>query len=232
MPLGTEVGLGQDDIFLDGDPAPLPKNGAEPPQIFGPCVMWPNGWMDQDGTWHGSGPWSRPHCARWAPSSPPQKRAEPPIFGPFLLWSNGWMDQDASWHGGRPWPRRHCVRWGPSSPFSKDGAEPPPKFSAHVYCGHTAGWIKIPLATEVGLSLGNIVLHGDPSSPPPKGHVAPQFLANVRCGQTAGWIKMPLGTEVNLGPGEVVLDGVAAPTKRRTAPSFRFVSIVAKRLDG
>jgi len=47
-----------------------------------------------------------------------------------------------------------------------------------------------------------------------------------------GWIKMPLGTEVNLGPGNVVLDGVAAPPKRGTATSFRFMSIVAKRLDG
>jgi len=31
MPLGTQVGLGPDDIVLDGDPGPLPKNGAEPP---------------------------------------------------------------------------------------------------------------------------------------------------------------------------------------------------------
>jgi len=30
MPLGTDVGLGPDDIVLDGDPAPLSKNGAEP----------------------------------------------------------------------------------------------------------------------------------------------------------------------------------------------------------
>jgi len=45
---------------------------------------------------------------------------------------------------------------------------------------------------------------------------------------------MPLGKEVNLGPGDVVvvLDGVAAPLKRGTAPSFRFISIMAKRLDG
>jgi len=26
-----------------------------------------------------------------------------------------------------------------------------PQFSAHVYCGQTAGWIRIPLGTEVGL---------------------------------------------------------------------------------
>jgi len=43
---------------------------------------------------------------------------------------------------------------------------------------------------------------------------------------------MLLGTEVNVGPGDVVLDGVAAPPKRGTAPSFRFMYIVAKRLGG
>jgi len=43
---------------------------------------------------------------------------------------------------------------------------------------------------------------------------------------------MPLGTEVNVGPGDVVLDRVAAPRKRGTAPSFRFMPIVAKGLDG
>ena len=63
IPLGAEVGLGSGDIVLDGDPVSLPKKGAEAP-IFGPCLMWANSWMDQDGTWHGGGPRSRPHCAR------------------------------------------------------------------------------------------------------------------------------------------------------------------------
>ena len=49
MPLGTEVGLGPDDIVLDGDPAPPPQKGGGVPQIFDPCLLWPNGWMDQDG---------------------------------------------------------------------------------------------------------------------------------------------------------------------------------------
>jgi len=42
MPVGTEVGLGPDDIVLDGDPALLRK-GAEQPPLFGPCLLWPNG---------------------------------------------------------------------------------------------------------------------------------------------------------------------------------------------
>jgi len=41
MPLGTEVGLGH--IVLDGDPALLPKSGTALHQIFGPCLLWPNG---------------------------------------------------------------------------------------------------------------------------------------------------------------------------------------------
>jgi len=69
MPLGTEVGLGSDDIVLDANPAPLPKMG---------------------------------------------------------------------------------------------GGAPSPQFSAHVYCGQTAAWIKTPLGTEVGLGLRDIVLDGDP----------------------------------------------------------------------
>jgi len=63
MPLGTEVGLGPSDFVLDGDPAPPSQKGAKPP-VFGPCLFWPNGWMDQDGTWHGGEPRSRPHYAR------------------------------------------------------------------------------------------------------------------------------------------------------------------------
>ena len=68
--------------------------------------------------------------------------------------------------------------------------------------------------------------------PQKKGHIPTQFLVHVYCGQTAGSIKVPLGTEVNLGPGDVVLGGVAAPSKRGTAPNFRPMSIVAKGLDG
>ena len=37
MPLGREAGLGPGDIVLDGDPAPLPKIGAQQPPLFGPC---------------------------------------------------------------------------------------------------------------------------------------------------------------------------------------------------
>ena len=34
MPLGIEVGLDPSHIVLDGDPAPLPKKGVEPPNFW------------------------------------------------------------------------------------------------------------------------------------------------------------------------------------------------------
>jgi len=72
--------------------------------------------------------------------------------------------------------------------------------------------------TEVGLSLGDIVLDGDPAVPSLKGH-SPQFSANVRCGQMAGWTKMPVGTDVGLGPGDFVFDGTQLPPqKKRHSP--------------
>jgi len=119
MPLGMDVGLSPGDFALDGDPAPHPQKGTEPPS-FGQCLLWPNGWMDQDGTWHGGGPRSKPHCARCGPSSSPQK-------------------------GGRG-----------------------PQFSAHVCCGQTAGWIKMPLGMEIDVRPGDFVLDGDPALTSPK----------------------------------------------------------------
>jgi len=85
-----------------------------------------------------------------------------------VLWPNGWIDQDETWHAGRPRPWPHCVRWVPSSPPPKGGAEPPPQFSAHICCGQMAGWIKMALGREVGLSPSDIVLDGDPAPPPQK----------------------------------------------------------------
>ena len=73
--------------------------------------------------------------------------------------------------------------------FDRDPAPPqkkgtaPTQFLAHVYCGQTAGWIKMPLSTQVNLSAGDIVLDGV-AAPPYKGH-SPQFLAHVCCGQIA-----------------------------------------------
>ena len=68
MPLGREVGLSPGDIVLDGDLAHS-KRGTAPP-LFGPCLLWPNGWIDQGDTWYGGRPQLRPHYVRWGPTPP------------------------------------------------------------------------------------------------------------------------------------------------------------------
>ena len=68
--------------------------------------------------------------------------------------------------------RSHTVLDGDPAP-PKTGRSSPnkghiPQFSAHVRCGQTAVWIKMPLGSEVGLGPGHIVLDEDPA-PPKKG---------------------------------------------------------------
>ena len=93
-----------------------------------------------------------------------------------------------------------------------------PQLSVHVCCGQTAGWIKMPLSTEADLSPGDIVLVGDPRSPP-MGAQHPQFWPTC-CGQTAAWIKVPLGTGVGLRPGDIGLQEDPAPPKGTQPPIF------------
>jgi len=101
-----------------------------------------------------------------------------------------------------------------TQPSPHKGVEPPPQFSAHFYCGQTAGCIKMPLGMEVDLSPRDFVLDGDPT-PSQKGGGAPQFSAHVYCGQTAEWIKMALGMQVGLGPVNIVLDGDTDPLPKK-----------------
>ena len=52
MPLGKEVGLGLRNIVFDMDSVFIFYNLPN----FGPCLLWPNGWMDEDAAWYGSRP--------------------------------------------------------------------------------------------------------------------------------------------------------------------------------
>ena len=65
----------------------LPKKGAEPPspQICGPRLLWPNGWMDQDATWYGGRARPKRHCVTWEPSSPSPKGSRAPNFRPMAI---------------------------------------------------------------------------------------------------------------------------------------------------
>jgi len=86
MPLGMEVGLGPGHIVLDGGSTPPPQKGGTAP-FCGPCLLWPNGRMDQDATCYGG----RRHLGDIVVDGDPAPHS-PSLFGPCSLWPNGWMD--------------------------------------------------------------------------------------------------------------------------------------------
>jgi len=105
MKLGTEVGLGRDDIVLDGEPAfPSSKRGQSPPPQFSAHV-----YCGQTAGWHGGGPWSS-HIVL----DGPQKGGTAPQFSANLYCGQtaGCIKMPLGME--RPQPRRLCVRWVPS----------------------------------------------------------------------------------------------------------------------
>ena len=116
--LGMQVSLGNGHTVLDGDHAPLPKRGRSPPPNFGPCLLRPNGWMDEAGTWHGGRPQHRRLCVRSGLSHPPPKRGgrRLPNFGPISIVTKRLDASICHCYECEPQPRGLCVRWGPSSP--------------------------------------------------------------------------------------------------------------------
>jgi len=116
-----------------GTQPPTPK-GAEPHPIFGPRLLWPNGCMDQDGTWFGSR--SRPtrHCVRCGPSYPQKKGHTHHIqflahvyCGHMAEWMKTPLGTEADLGPG------HIVLDGVPAPAKGHSSS---LFSAHVYCGH------------------------------------------------------------------------------------------------
>jgi len=114
-------------------------------------------------------------------------------------------------------------------------SRPRNEFSAYVYCGQTAGWIKTALGTEVGLGPGHIVLDGDPAPLPKRVQIIPIFgpfilSPNGWMHQDATWYGgrlQPRRLCVRWGPSS------PHPEKSGTAaPTLRPMSIVAKQLDG
>ena len=105
-----------------------------------------------------------------------------------------------------------------------------PQFPAYVYCGQTAGWIKMPFVTEVGLGPGNILLDGDPD-PLPKGHSRSPLFGTL---WPNGWMDQDATWLGAIGLGSALVTLVRRWTQlslpqRDTAPIFRPMSIVGKR---
>jgi len=75
----------------DGDPARLQKRHSHPyPGLrFGPCLLWRNGWMDQDATWYGGKPRPMRPCVRRGPSSPRKGHSSPAPFSAHVYCGYG-----------------------------------------------------------------------------------------------------------------------------------------------
>jgi len=58
------------------------------------------------------------------------------------------------------------VGLGPGHIVLDGDPAPPPQFSAHICCGQTVRWIKMPLGREIDLSPSDSVFDGDPAPPP------------------------------------------------------------------
>jgi len=131
------------------------------PQIFGTCLLRPNVWMDEGGTWHGDRPQPRRLCVRWDPVPFPKRGWSPPSqfsahfycgqTARCIKMPHG-MDVGLS-------PGDFVLYGDPVLPPQQRGRSPF-QFSAHFYCAQTAGCIKMPLGMEVD---------GDPAPLPKKG---------------------------------------------------------------
>ena len=147
-------------MYYMGTQLPPPQRGTP---NFGPCLLWPNGWLHQDATWYGCRPRPRPHCVRWRPRPLPSKRGKAPQFTAHVSCGQtvGWIKMKLGTQVGFD-PATLC-QIGTQLPQKRGTALP--QFSAHVRCGQTAGWTKMPLGMEIGLGPGEFVLDGDPAPP-------------------------------------------------------------------
>jgi len=182
-----------------------PKNGS--PYAIGPLsylsvcdvrALWPNGWTDQDETWHAGRPWPWPDCVRWGPSSPPQKGHSPRQFSAHIC-----CGQMATWIkmslgiGLGLGPVDFVLDGDPAPPSPKGGEGGPCLLRPNGWMDEAGTW-----QGRIGLSPGDFVLDGYPVTFPQKGRThSPIFGPFLYCRQTVGCIKMPLGMNVGLSSG-------------------------------
>jgi len=87
MPLGMEVASVQATLCSMWTQLPQKKGHTHPHPIFGPCLLWPNGWMDEDAALIGTEVDLRPgHIVLDGVPAPAKGAQHPPLFGPCLLW--------------------------------------------------------------------------------------------------------------------------------------------------
>jgi len=97
-------------------------------------VLCPNGWTDQDETWHADRP--QPHCVRWGPSPPSKKRHNPQFSAHVRCGQTvGWIKMSLGMEVGLV-PCDFVLDGDPASPTR--GGHPLPEFLAHDYCRQMA----------------------------------------------------------------------------------------------
>ena len=127
--------------------------------------------MHQDATWYEGRPQPRRLCVRWEPSSPPQEGGGVPLFSSMSIVANR-LD-GSRWYYAWGWASVQATLCYMRTQLCSPKRRQSPQLSAHFYCGQTSGWIKKPLATEVGIGPVDIVLDGDPCSCPRKKRAQP-----------------------------------------------------------
>ena len=128
MPLGMEVGLGAGNYLFDGTQLPQ-KKGHSPHPIFGPYLLWPNGWMDQDVTWYGGKARLRRRCVRWG-----RYKGHSPQFSVHVYCGQMAGRMKTLLGTEVDLVPGHFVIDGDPAPPRKGHSSP--LFSAHAYCGH------------------------------------------------------------------------------------------------
>jgi len=193
----------------------LPKKGhSSPLPLFGPCLLWPNGWMDRDATWYRGRSHPTPHCVRWGPSShvPRKGHSSPSTFRPMSIVAKR---QDGS----------GCLRWTQLPPESNGRAShllPSSCCTAHrkVSSYVTMRRYVSPASKIAPSPFGDRVPHVThgaygltESSPQTASRLVQPFLYGCQmlyCTMHCHWGRKP--------PKLPLLLGISSPCRRRTEP--------------
>jgi len=182
-------------------------------------VLWPNGWTDQDETWHGGRPRPWPHCDRWGPSSPSPA---------------GWIQMLLGMEAGLS-PGDFVLDGDPTPTLRKGGGAPSPIFGPFLLWPN-GSMHQDATCYECKTQLRGLCVRWRPSPPKKGGGASHQifgpclFWPNGWTDQDATWHggrPQPRRLCVRWGPSpsSAHAEGV------EPLPNFRPIFIVAKRLD-
>jgi len=86
----------------------FPTESGTAAPLIGPCLLWPNGWMDQGTAWYGGMTQLRRYCVRWGPSCPHGKGHHSPQIR-FAVYGCR-QSSPRSYSGPCPWrDGRHLI---------------------------------------------------------------------------------------------------------------------------